>query len=107
MRMIAVVVTAMMAVPAWSQEMPKPGPEHEVLKHLEGTWDTTLKAGGQESKGTVTYKMELGGFWLVGAMESAMFGTKFSGKSLESYCPAKRKYVSVWVDSMSTAPVTM
>jgi hypothetical protein len=107
MRMVAVIMAAAMAVPAWSQEMPKPGPEHELLKSLEGTWDTTLKAGGQESKGTITYKMDLGGLWLVGSMESEMFGTKFSGKSLESYHPAKQKYVSVWVDSMSTAPVIM
>jgi hypothetical protein len=107
MRTIAVVVALALVVPAWSQEMPKPGPEHDVLKALEGTWESTLKAGGQESKGTVTYKMDLGGFWLTGAMDSEMFGAKFSGKSLESYHPAKKKYVSVWVDSMSTAPVIM
>lgn len=107
MRMVAVLVAMALAVPAWSQEMPKPGPEHEVLQSLEGTWDTTLKAGGQESKGTVTYKMDLGGLWLAGTLESEMFGAKFVGKSLESYHPAKKKYVSVWVDSMSTAPVIM
>jgi hypothetical protein len=108
MRTIAVVMaSAVLVVPTWSQEMPKPGPEHEVLKELEGTWESTLKAGGQESKGKVTYKMDLGGFWLTGAMDSEMFGAKFSGKSLESYHPAKKKYVSVWVDSMSTAPVVM
>jgi hypothetical protein len=107
MRRLAVVVAAVLAVPGWSQEMPKPGPEHKLLKEREGTWETTMKAGGMESKGTVTYKMELGGMWLVGSMESELFGTKFSGRSLESYHPAKKKYVSVWVDSMSTAPITM
>ena len=66
-----------------------------------------MKAGGKESKGTVTYKMELGGLWLAGAMESELFGQKFTGKSLDTYDPAKKKYVGVWVDSMSTAPVTM
>jgi hypothetical protein len=107
MRMVAVIVAAALAVPGWSQEMPKPGPEHALLKEREGTWDTTMKAGGMETKGTVTYKMELGGFWLAGSMESELFGAKFTGRSLESYHPAKKKYVSVWVDSMSTAPVTM
>ena len=107
MRMIAVVVAAALALPCLAQEMPKPGPEHKLLKEREGTWDTTMKAGGMESKGTVKYKMELGGFWLAGTMESELFGAKFTGKSLESYHPAKKKYVSVWVDSMSTAPVTM
>jgi hypothetical protein len=107
MRRIAVVVAAVLAAHTWSQEMPKPGPEHALLKEREGTWETTMKAGGMENKGTVTYKMDLGAFWLTGAMESELFGTKFHGKSLESYHPAKKKYVSVWVDSMSTAPVVM
>lgn len=107
MRTCALIVATVLAVPGWAQEMPKPGPEHKVLQKLEGTWNTTMKAGGMESKGTVTYKMDLGGMWLTGAMESELFGTKFSGKSLESFHPAKKKYVSVWVDSMSTAPVIM
>ena len=107
MRRIAVIVAAALVLHVGSQEAPKPGPEHELLKEREGSWNTTMKAGGMESKGTVTYKMELGGFWLTGAMESELFGTKFSGKSLESYHPQKKKYVSVWVDSMSSAPVIM
>jgi hypothetical protein len=107
MRMIALIVAALLALPAWSQEMPKPGPEHLVLKALEGTWETSMKAGGMVSKGTATYKMELGGMWLAGSLKSDLFGQKFQGKSLESYHPAKKKYVSVWVDSMSTAPVIM
>ncbi|MGL4550732.1 MAG: DUF1579 domain-containing protein [Gemmataceae bacterium] len=101
------VVLAALVAPAGAQEVPKPGPEHEMLAKLAGTWDTTMKAPGMESKGTATYKMELGGIWLGGVLESELFGTKFTGKSLESYHPAKKKYVSVWVDSMSTAPVTM
>jgi hypothetical protein len=105
MRKIAVIVAVLLAVPGQSQEAPKPGPEHQVLKKLEGTWSTTMKAGGMEFKGTTTYKMELGGLWLSGAMQSELFGQKFSGKSLESYDRAKKKYVSLWVDSMGTAPV--
>ena len=107
MRMVAVVLAALVVAPAWSQEMPKPGPEHKLLGERAGTWETTMKAGGMESKGIVTYKMELGGFWLAGAMESELFGTKFTGRSLESYDPARKKYVSVWVDSMSASPVNM
>jgi hypothetical protein len=107
MRKIAVVVVAMLVVPALSQEAPKPGPEHEVLKELAGTWDSTMKFDGKESKGTMIRTMELGGFWLTGTMESELFGTKFTGKSLDTYNPAKKKYISIWVDSMSTAPVIM
>lgn len=107
MRKMALVMAAVLAVPAFAQDMPKPGPEHKLLAAIEGTWETALKAGGQTTKGTATFKMELGGFWLAGTMESEMFGAKFQGKSLDSYHPAKKKYVSVWVDSMSTAPVIM
>lgn len=108
MRMMAsVTMAAVLVAPTFAQEGLKPGPEHKILAKQEGTWDTTMKAGGMEYKGTVTYKMELGGMWLVGSMESDLFGQKFSGKSLDSYDPAKKKYVSVWVDSMSASPVRM
>ena len=111
MRTFAAVtmVAVMTAASALAQqpEAPKPGPEHEMLKKKEGTWTTVMKSGGAEFKGMVTYKMELGGLWLTGSLESELFGAKFSGRSLESYHAAKKKYVSVWVDSMGTAPVTM
>jgi hypothetical protein len=107
MRLIAVIVAAVLVVPAWSQELPKPGPEHKVLKAMVGTWESTMKVGGRETKGTMTYKMELGGMWLAGSLKSELFGAAFLGKSLDSYNPIKKKYVSLWVDSMSTAPVIM
>jgi hypothetical protein len=103
----AVTVAAALAAPAFAQEPPKPGPEHELLKKRVGTWATTLKAGGMENKGTVTYKMELGGLWLVGSLKSDLGGEKFHGKSLETYDARKKKYVSVWFDSMGTTPLTM
>jgi hypothetical protein len=90
-----------------AQEAPKPGPEHEVLKKREGTWDTTMKAGGMEFKGTVTFKMELGGLWLAGSLESDLGGQKFYGKSMDTYDAGKKKYVGFWFDSMGTTPLTM
>jgi hypothetical protein len=90
---------------ASAQEMPKPGPEHEILKKYVGTWELTMNAGGMESKGTVSYKMDLGGMWLSSSMECEMFGQKFIGKGMDSYDATKKKYVSVWVDSMSSSPV--
>jgi hypothetical protein len=107
MRTVAMLVAVVVVAQARSQEMPKPGPEHKVLKALEGTWVTTMKAGGKETKGTATFKMELGGMWLVGSMRGELFGAKFEGKSLDSYNAAKKKYVSVWVDSMAGSPVLM
>ena len=103
----AVAVAAVLAAPAPAQEAPKPGPEHEVLKKLEGTWDATMKFGGMESKGTMSYKMELGGLWLLSSFEGDFAGMKFSGKGADTYDAGKKKYVGVWLDSMSTTPMVL
>lgn len=88
-----------------AEEPPKPGPELEVLKKMEGKWDLVMKAGGAETKGMLTSKMGVGGMWLVGDLEGEMFGAKFTGKSLDSYDASKKKYVSIWVDSMGGGSV--
>jgi hypothetical protein len=103
---LALVAFAAPAVSA-QPEMAKPGPEHEMFKKMEGTWDLVMKAGGMEHKGSVVYKMELGGLWLHGALVSDMGGgMKFYGKGMDTYDAKKKKYVSVWFDSWSTAPMT-
>ena len=85
---------------ARAQEPPKPTQEHDHLKRLVGTWDAETEVG----KGTMTYKMGLGGLWLIGDFEGEFGGMKFQGKSLDTYDSATKKYRSVWVDSFSTAP---
>ena len=87
--------------------MPKPGPEHDMLKKLEGDWDAAAKFGDMESKGTATYKMGLGGFWLLLDYKGDFGGMKFEGKGATGYDPNKKKYVSTWVDSMSPSLMTM
>jgi hypothetical protein len=103
----AVILSALAAPAAPSQEPPKPGPEHDVLKKMVGDWDLTMKAGGVEFKGAVTYKMDLGGLWLVSSLECDLGGMKFSGRGMDSYDAGKKKYVSVWIDSMGTQPLLM
>jgi hypothetical protein len=54
-----------------------------------------------ESKGTQTDKIGCGGLWLViDAKEEG--GMNFHGHGMLGYDGAKQKYVSTWVDSMST-----
>ncbi len=103
---MAAVLTAASAL-AQQPEAPKPGPEHEMLKKKEGTWTTAMKAGGAEFKGMVTYKMELGGLWLVGGFEGDSPAGKFSGKSLDTYDAKTKTFVGVWADSMGTKPMNM
>jgi hypothetical protein len=106
---VVLVVCALIALlaPAVSAQPPlaKPGPEHERLKKMEGTWEATVKSSAGESKGTMIFKMELGGLWLVSNFKGQFAGQEFQGRGLDSYDPVKKKYVSVWADSMSTAPM--
>jgi hypothetical protein len=88
-----------------AQESPKPGPEHEKIKELAGTWDAVMKMGDAESKGTMVWKVDLGGLWLTSEFQGEFGGEKFTGKGFDSYDPIKKKYVGVWVDSMSTSPM--
>jgi hypothetical protein len=92
---------------AVAQELPQPGPEHKRLAELAGDWETTSTTPGVPgtSKGTATYKVECNGLWVAGNFEGEFAGQKFQGKGLDSYDVAKKKYVSVWVDSMITSPM--
>lgn len=101
----AALVVALAATAIRAQEPARPGPEHEILKKMTGNWDMTMKLGGMESKGTATYTMELGGLWLVGNVERDL--GKFSGRGFDTFDAAKKKYMAVWVDSMSTRATTM
>ena len=107
MRAFAAAVGLVLVGVAAAQQPPKPGPEYDVLKKLVGTWETSMAAGGTTSKGTMTYKLGLGGLWLQSDMDGEMFGAKFTGHGMDSYDAAKKKYVSVWFDSMGASPVVM
>jgi hypothetical protein len=89
------------------QNSPTPGPEHQALKKMEGTWSAKVKMGDEESAGTQTSKLELGGLWLVSQFKGEFGGEKFEGRGMDGYDPGKGKYVSVWVDSMSTKPMLL
>src|SRR5215207_4827332 len=106
-RVVAAVLVVAAAAGVSGQEPVRPGPEHERLKQLAGTWDTTMTYGGMASKGTCVYKMEVGGLWLTSAFEGEFAGEEFSGRGLDSYDAGKKKYVGVWVDSMITTPMLM
>jgi hypothetical protein len=106
-RFVAGLVAVVLGAVASAQEPPKPGPEHELLKKHVGEWALTMKAGGQESKGTASYAMDLGGLWLVSSTKFDLFGQAYTGRGLDTYDPATKKYVAVWVDSMATRPLVL
>lgn len=87
-------------------QMPSPGPEHAKLKALEGTWNFVMKPSeGPEAKGVSVFKLECAGFWLTCDFSCKMGDIPFQGKGIDGYDQIKKKYVSVWVDSMTSSPM--
>lgn len=85
---------------------PKPSPELEkYAKQVVGSWDASITCDLGNSKGSMTYKRDLAGMWLVGSFQGSFQDIKFTGKSLDSYDPQQKKFVSVWLDSMSNTPM--
>jgi hypothetical protein len=110
MRMILLALVGCLTIcarPVSAQAPPRPGPEHEKLKHFAGEWDAAVKFGGMEVKGTATYKMGVGGFWLLGDFRADFGGLPFEGKSQQGYDPLKKKYVTTWIDSMGPSMLVM
>ena len=105
--LMAVLFLGASAALVRAQEPQKPGPEHEKFKSLVGEWDATVKFAGGETKAKAVYKLEFGGFHLVQEFEGEFGGMKFKGRGQDGYCPIKKKYYSIWIDSMSPSPVVM
>lgn len=87
--------------------MPKPGPEHDILRKMMGTWEAavTMKMdeNAPESKSTgVETNTMLGGFWVVQDVKGDMGGMPFYGHAMHGYSLTKKKYISVWSDSMGS-----
>jgi len=103
-----VLLLTFCALPLAAQPaMPRPGPEHDALKRFVGDWDATVVFMGGESKGTATYKLGFGGFWLTENFKSDFGGQKFEGRATVGYDPTKKKYVSTWIDSMTPSLLIM
>ena len=92
---------------AFAQEPIKPSKKHEFLRESVGEWDIKFDMADGSINGKAVYKMVHGDLWLASDLEMPMPGAKFTGQGLDSYDPAKKKYVGIWVDSMITAPIVM
>jgi hypothetical protein len=103
----AAVLVSILCVQVARAQVPQPAPEMEHLKKMVGTWDATIEMEGQQSKGTSVWKMDLGGMWLASEFKGEFGGMEFQGKGFDTYDAAKKKFVSVWMDSMSSTPMTM
>jgi len=86
-----------------------PGVPHKVLASMEGSWNAKIKSWTEankppmESGGTCEQKMLLGGRFLQQKFTGDMMGSPFTGIGVTGYDNHTKKYVSTWMDSMSTA----
>jgi hypothetical protein len=86
-----------------------PGVQHKALKTMTGSWSATvtmwMEPGKPPMKETAaaTKKMILGDRFLAEEFSGQMMGKPFSGMGLNGYDNSKKKYVSTWVDDMTTA----
>lgn len=90
-----------------AQEFPKPGAEHAILQKMVGDWDVIMDMNGQKEKCRATYKSICGGMWVESDFEGKVAGIPFSGHGVDGYDLAKKKYIGIWVDSMTSAPMHM
>jgi hypothetical protein len=110
---IAVLVvlgaSAMAAAPAGGQQppMPKPGPEHDVLKMDVGTWDATVEIMAEpgkppmKSKGVEVNTLGCSGLCLITDFKGDMMGSPFHGHGVTTWDAGKKAYTGSWIDSMS------
>jgi len=85
-----------------------PGAPHKVLASMAGSWNTKTKGWMEpdkppmETTGTCEQKMLLDGRYLQQEYTGDMMGSPFTGINLIGYDNHTKKYVSTWIDSMST-----
>jgi hypothetical protein len=100
-------------------EMSKVGDNHKLLARGVGEWTYKMKtwmnpdpnAPPSESSGTATVKPLLGGRYFQGdhsgkfqmpGADGKMMDMDFKGTAIEGYDNVKKKFVSTWIDNMST-----
>ncbi len=99
------VLLAVLSLPtALAQQPVMPGKEHQFFKELAGEWEVVFDGN---MKGKATYEMKHNDLWLESKVEMDMPQGKFTGTGLDSYDATKKKYVAIWIDSMSTSPIVL
>ncbi len=94
-------------LPISAQEMPKPTKEHQWLNQFLGDWELKtqifMEPGKPPVEATMAEKVKsIGGFWVVSDAQGEMMGGPFQGAMTIGYDTEKKKYVGVWIDSMTS-----
>jgi len=90
-----------------------PGEPHKHLAALAGSWTTQTKEWMEpgtpptEVSGSSDMKMLLGGRFLQQEFTSEMMGQPYTGMGITGYDNLRKKYVTIWLDTMGTGPFMM
>ncbi len=90
-----------------------PGEPHKLFASLAGSWTTQSKEWMEpgkppvESTGVAEMKMLLDGRFLQQKFSGNMMGQPYSGIGISAYDNIRERYVSIWMDTMSTGIFTM
>ena len=108
---VALAICGAASAHGQEMELPKPGPEMDLLKKDVGVWDVEIKSWTGPGDPTVTKGKErnrmLGGFWLLSDFQGSMMGLDFKGHGAYSYDSKKKQYVGTWIDSLSPTKMDM
>lgn len=95
------------------QKLATPGEPHKQFESLAGSWTTKTKEWMEpgkppaESTGSADMKMLLGGRYLQQEFTREMMGQPYTGMRITGYDNLHKKHVSIWLDTMGTAPFMM
>ena len=86
-----------------------PGPQHKMLAKLVGDWEATQTlwmvpgAPPAENKGTSSFRMILGGRYLVQTYTAEIPGMgEFTGRGTTAFDNATKEFIQTWIDSFNT-----
>jgi uncharacterized protein DUF1579 len=88
------------------------GPQHEILKKLEGEWDLVVRTmmdpsqPPTETKSHSVIRTLMGGRYCQEETSGDFQGMPFTGMGVTGYDNVLKKYVSIWIDNMGTGIMT-
>jgi len=95
------------------KKLATPGEPHKLFASLAGSWTTKTKEWMEpdkppmESTGSAEMKMLLDGRFLQQEFTGDMMGQPYSGIGISAYDNLRKRYVTMWIDSMGTGIFTM
>lgn len=90
------------------KKLATPGEPHKRFSSLAGSWTTQVKEWREpgtaptESTGSAEMRMLLGGRFLQQEFTGEIMGQSFSGIGIDAYDNLRKKYITVWMDTMGT-----